>query len=143
MSEPQQPPVSANVPVPDDTIKSTSQLAQFSTELTDAEVKAVGTIIGRLVMKYGRKANTVENLDALRDEALTKLSEIGILATLDPAPCFYGEPPIVEIIGKVDGDGLHKHGFDHERKRWEVLEANKRNEDYRGQKETYRDGKKT
>lgn len=121
--------------IPDDTISSTSQLAQFATDLTDYEVKAIGRIVGQLVQKYGRRANTAENLDALRDEALTRLADIGVLATIDPAPCFYGEPPILEILGKVPTDGIHKHGFDHELKKFEVQAANKRGEDYYGQKE--------
>lgn len=127
-----------NLPTPDDTIGSAEKLAQFATELTDYEVGQVGKLMYGLVQKWATRANTVENLDQLRDEALTKLADMGILATLDPAPCFYGEPPILEIIGKVAGDSLHKDGFDHERKGWEVNEANKRNEDYRGQKETHR-----
>lgn len=123
--------------VPDDRIGSTEKLAQFATELTDYEVKQVGRIVGELVMKYGQRANTVENLEALRDEALTRLAEeVNILATLDPAPCFHGEPPTIEIIGKVPTDDLYKYGFDHERKQHEVLEANKRGEAYRGQKES-------
>jgi hypothetical protein len=124
--------------IPDDRISNPAKLAQFATELTDYEVKQIGRIVGQLVMKYGRKANTPENLEALRDEALTRLAdELNILATLDPAPCFYGEPPTLEIVGKVPTDDLHKYGFDHERKQHEVLEANKRNEAFRGQKEGY------
>lgn len=125
----------------DDRISSTSQLAQFATDLTDYEVKQVGEIVGALVMKYGKRANSADNLEALRDEALTKFADIGILATFDPTPCFYGEPPTVEIIGKVEGDDIHKYGFDHELKKFEVQAANKRGEDYYGQKEEA-DGKR-
>jgi hypothetical protein len=88
-------------------------------------------------LKYANKPNTADNLERLRDEVLTRLSEINILATLDPAPCFYGEPPIVEIIGKVATDPIHKVGMDHEKKRYEVLKSKERNEDYLGQKERY------
>lgn len=137
MSEVPNLPPSKDMSTPDDRIGSTEKLAKFAMDLTDYEVKTVGEIVGKLVMKYARRANTVENLDELRDEALTRLAEIGILATLDPTPCFYGEPPIVEILGKVPTDSMHKDGFDHERKGWEVREAIKRGEDYRGQREKH------
>lgn len=133
------PPPVNQMPVQDDRIGSTEKLAQFASELTDEEVMKVGQIVGELMRKYSNRRNTAENLEALRDEALTRLAaEMNILATLDPAPCFYGEPPTLEIIGKMPGDAIHQDGFDHEKKRWEVQEANKRNEDYRGQKERYK-----
>src|SRR3954468_15197114 len=122
---------------PDDTIGSAEKLAAFASELTDKEVQEVGVIMTGLVSKFGKRPNTVKNLDELRDEALTRLASIGVLATLDPAPCFYGEPPVLEIIGKVPTDPIHKDGFDHERKKDEVQEAIKRNEAYRGQKEKH------
>jgi len=120
----------------DDIIKSTEQLAGFAQDLTDIEVGEVGKIIGSLQRKYAQRPNTPEVLDQLRDEVVTKLAEqMGILATLDPTPCFHGEPPIVEIVGKVSGHSFHKDGFDHERKYWEVQQANKKGEAYLGQKE--------
>lgn len=120
----------------DDIIKSTEQLAGFAQDLSDIEVGQVGKIIGSLQRKYAHRPNTPEVLDQLRDEVITKLAEeMGILATLDPTPCFHGEPPIVEIVGKVSGHSFHKDGFDHERKYWEVQQANKKGEAYLGQKE--------
>ena len=120
----------------DDIIKSTEQLAGFAQDLSDIEVGEVGKIIGSLQRKYAQRPNTPEVLDQLRDEVITKLAEqLGILATLDPTPCFHGEPPIVEIVGKVSGHSFHKDGFDHERKYWEVQQANKKGEAYLGQKE--------
>lgn len=121
----------------DDIIKSPEQLAQFSMELTDHEVGQIAQIIGKIQRTYGKKHNSPENLDMLRDEALTRLAEIGILATVDPTPCFHNEPPIVEIIGKVPGHEMHTHGFDHEKKSWEVKKANELGEAYRGQKEKH------
>jgi hypothetical protein len=122
----------------DDVIKSASQLAQFASELTDYEVGQVAQIVGKLQRKFASRPNTPKVLDELRDEALTKLAEIGILATVDPTPCFHNEPPIIEIIGKVPGHEIHSEGFDHERKRWEVQKANALGEAYRGQKEKHK-----
>ena len=121
-----------------DVIGSAEKLAQFASELTDLEVGQVAKIVGILQQKFARRPNTPEVLDQLRDEALTRLAEIGVLATVDPTPCFHGEPPIIEILGKIPGHEIHTEGFDHERKRWEVQNANKLGEAYRGQKEKYK-----
>lgn len=122
--------------VPDDRISDPTQFVQWAADLTDEEAKQVVTIIlGDVQSKYQYKTNSKENLEALRDEALTRMAEIGILAELDVAPCFHGEPPILEIIGKVSTDSFHQHGFDHEKKSWEVNKAKDRSEEYLGQKE--------
>lgn len=123
--------------VPDDTIKTAKDFAGFASDLTDKEIKQAILIIEEVRWKYAGKANSAKNLEALRDEILTRLADMSVLATVDVAPCFYGEPPELEIVGKIAGDDIHEHGFDHERKRHEVLEANRRGEDYRGQKEPY------
>ncbi len=109
--------------------------AHSASDLTDREITGVFKVVESVRQKYMGKPNTAENLDALRDEALTRLMEIGILATLDPAPCFYGDPPVLEIVGKVSGDNIEKYGFDHEQKGYEVNKAIDRGEDWLGQKE--------
>jgi hypothetical protein len=121
--------------IPDGKVNSPEELVKLATELSDEEVKKVGDIWVDLIVKYGTLTNTVENLEALRDEALNTFASQNILVTFDPAPCFYGEPPAIEIIGHVEGHDIHKYGFDHERKQWEVLRAMERGEDYLGQKE--------
>lgn len=128
--------------IPDDRIKSTKQMVHFADELTDTESVAVVRLVVESQTKWAHKPNTKENLEHLRDEVLTKLMGMNIVAEFDPAPCFYGEPPIFEIKGKVAGDSIHKHGFDHERKKWEIDKAHDRGEDYLGEKESSRDRKK-
>lgn len=123
------------LPEKDDRIKSGKQFAQYASELLDTEVQQAYRVIIACRNRYAGLPNTAENLDKLRDEVVTKLAEIGILATLDPAPCLYGEPPTVEILGKVSTDSTHKYGFDHEQKGYEVNKANARDEDFLGQKE--------
>jgi hypothetical protein len=107
--------------------------AYSATELTDREITRVFEVVEQVRANYAGKVNSPENLEALRDEALTRLMEINIIATLDPSPCFYGEPPVLEIVGKVHGDPLHQHGFDHEQKGWEVNKSRERGEDWLGQ----------
>lgn len=124
------------LPTPDDRITTGKQFAQVATELQDTEVQAAMKMIVSVQQRYAHKRNTKENLESLRDEVLTRFMEMGILATFDPTPCFYGEPPTLEIIGKVAGDAIHHHGFDHEKKQYEVRKANTRGEDFLGQKES-------
>lgn len=121
----------------DDTFDIGKGFAHAASELTDAEITNTFKIVASVREKWAGRANTPDNLEKLRDETLTRLMEIGVLATLDPAPCFYGEPPVIEIIGKIQEDKTyHTEGFDHEQKMYEVRKAVDRNEDWLGQKES-------
>lgn len=119
----------------DTTIKSEKQFVHYSDELTDSEAVAAVRFIALCQEKYANKPNTKKNLEALRDELLTGLMGMNILAEFDPTPCFYGEPPAIEIRGKVAGDSIHEYGFDHEKKKWEIDKARSKGEDYLGEKE--------
>jgi hypothetical protein len=113
-------------------VTSGKQLAHSAADLLDSEVKQVLEVVVNVQERYQYRSNTATNLEALRDELLTRLMDIGIIATVDPSPCLYGEPPDLEIIGSTRLDA--HDGFDHERKRAEVVTANVRKEDYLGQK---------
>lgn len=113
-------------------IHSRKELVHNSADLQDSEAQEAIQIIVGIQNKYARRANTVKNLEALRDEVLTRFMEVGILATFDPTPCFYGEAPVLEILGKV---GASTSEFDHERKSFEVQKAAERGEQYLGEKE--------
>lgn len=123
-------------------ITSAKDFAGFASDLTDEEIKRSIEVINLIRAKYAGKSNTAHNLENMRDEVLTRLAETNVLADFDVTPALYGEPPRVEIIGKITADPIHKQGFDHEKKRFEVIEAKKRNEDYRGQKEPTNSRKK-
>lgn len=116
------------------TVSNAKDLAYKASELLDSEVKQVFDIIVDIQARYATRANTADNLESMRDEALTRLMDIGVLATVDPTPCFYGDPPVVEIIGKVDQQ-FKKFGLDHEQKGWEINKAHNRGEDFYGEKE--------
>lgn len=109
--------------------------AHAAGDLADSEITRLFQTVEDIRMRYAGKANTAENLEEMRDEILTKLMEQGILATLDPTPCYYGDPPVLEIIGRVAGHADHKYGFDHEKKGYEVRKSVERGEDWLGQKE--------
>lgn len=127
--------VTRKVDIADQTLKTGKEFAHAAMDLTDTEVGEAVKIINSARLRFATKKNTPENLDELRDIILTRLMEKNILATFDPAPCFRGEPPVIEIIGKITGDPQHKYGMDHEKKRHQVIAAKERGEDYYGQKE--------
>lgn len=104
-------------------------------ELTDDEIQKAFAVIVSINNKYKTRPNNVDTLEELRDEVTTRMANIGVLVSVDPTPCFYGEAPIIDIIGKVDGDAIHTYGMDHEKKEWEVKRATERGEDFLGQKE--------
>lgn len=131
------------VPTPDDRIQSRKQFVHFSDELLDSETVQVAEIVMGLTKKYQYKTASKANLEALRDEALNRCAEINILVELDPAPILNGEPPVLEIKGKLAVDDIHKHGFDHEQKKWEIDKAHDRGEDYLGEKESLKSRKKS
>lgn len=116
-------------------VHSERQFAHYANDLLDSEIVAVSRLVMAVSKRFRGRPNTPENLDMLRDEIVTKLAEMNILATVDPSPCLYGEPPVVEIIGKLAFDSIHKDGFDHEQKGWEVNKAHARSEDYLGERE--------
>ncbi len=122
----------AVLPTPDDRIQSGKQLAGFASELTDDEIKQVIGVVNDIRLRYSTKAFTLANLEALRDEILHRMANIGVLVSVDVATCLNGEPPTVEIVGKVGDAGFQKE-FDHEKKRYEVNKAIERGEDYLGQ----------
>jgi hypothetical protein len=134
-NELQLPPPVADMPVADDRIRDRKQLVEFASELQDTEAEKVARIVYKASIKWSRRRASVENLEAMRDEILNNLAQVGILATVDVAPILNGEPPCVEILGHISGTEQAVHGLDHERKQWEVKKAHSRGEFYLGEKE--------
>lgn len=123
-----------HLPTPDGRVRTGKQFAHAASDLLDTEVQQViAIVVGDIQQRYAHKANTAANLEMLRDEVLTRLMEIGIIATFDPTPCLYGEPPELEVISSTRSID-RRDGFDHEQKGFEVNRANMRGEDYLGQK---------
>lgn len=107
-------------------------------DLTDFEIMKVGAISKEVSARFSHKPNTAKNLAEMANYAEDEFRKIGLLTHVDLSPVLLGEPPIMEIRGRVADANEHKYGFDHERKRHEVLEANARGEKFRGEKESYR-----
>lgn len=60
---------------------------------------------------------------------------LNLLTRWDPTPVLEGKPPLLEVMDKMPSDDIHKFGFDHERKGFEVRKAVGRGEEFLGQKE--------
>jgi hypothetical protein len=90
-------------------------------DLYDDEILKVHKIVEDLSTKYSGKTATGEVLNNLQREAVGRLLDIGLVATVDVTPCIVGKPPVIAIDSRVDmGE------FDHDRKRWEVEQSRKK-----------------
>jgi hypothetical protein len=110
-------------------------------ELTDHEISRMMEIFGSTWKKYiGRTFDTVEQGMQIVTEAEKEITdrmanELEVLCTIDVSPMLMMQPPILEIHGKLPTSSFAEHGFDHEKKEYEVKEATVRGEDWLGQKE--------
>lgn len=125
-----------------------SNLTDFSNamtlDLTDEEIKLFGELTLKIraryierwrLMNFDSIDHAIDELEKFRDELSTTLAErMGLLVTVDGSPILAGEPPIIEVIGKIDGTQFATYGMDHEKKETEVKLATERNEAYLGQK---------
>ena len=114
-------------------------------DLQDHEVAQIGQAWLALQKKWSSRPNTKTNLQEFAKEANDMFVRLGFVVnikwennlivnpqTMEPYPIE------IEVMGRVPGSVFQEEGFDmmdHERKRWEILEANKRNEKFLGQKE--------
>lgn len=114
-------------------------------ELTDDEIKQSYAIIVDVSRKWRRTFAsklrhgnfTVEQamklVDQMEDELVTRLAEdLDIIATVDAAPVFEGQPPVIELVGALPSHSSAKFGLDHEKKSWEVKRAKDLGQDFLG-----------
>lgn len=140
---------SPTLPTDDGIVHTPKEFSDSLTqELTDDEIKRAFEMImritnkwhGKFVRRFGPHAiftpeEALEALDEFEEELKYELAtRLHIFASVDPAPVFEGEAPIVEIVGALPSHSIASEGFDHEKKTWEVQHATARDEDYYGQK---------
>lgn len=143
------PATSPQLPVDDGIVTSAKEFSDVLTqELTDDEIKRAFELTVRISHKWHEKfvsrfgphsmftpEEALEALDEFEEELKYELAtKLHVFATVDPTPIFEGEPPIVEFAGALPSHAIAQHGFDHEKKTWEVQHATARDEDYYGQK---------
>lgn len=125
-------------------LTSATQFAHTAYNLLDHE--ALEAI--EIVRKYSRKwiegapnhaesweqmVDFLERLGVdLKEEFMDRLQ---LLVTWDPTPLLEGKEPVLTIMDKLPSEDIHKYGFDHEFKAFEVNRAVSRGEDYLGQRE--------
>ena len=104
-------------------------------DLYDEDVKKVGPIYRELMQKYdaaGRRPDP-KKVHEWRKWVEDELYKIGIRGTLSYNILEGGFS--LDLMGRVEGAPEYEHGFDHEKKQFEVLDANEKGEKFRGQKE--------
>lgn len=146
------PVTSPTLPTPDTLVKSGAQFSGTQTlDLTDDEIQRAWRIIqsirskwmGRFRSKFralpeNKVSQALEEamklVEQFEDELKTELMEkVDILATVNVLPVLEGQPIEIEFIGKMPGSDLYKYGMDHEKKAWEVKQANARDEAFLGE----------
>jgi hypothetical protein len=139
---------SPNLPTNSGIVLSPKQFSDGLTlDLTDSEISEALAIVlpiknkwrQRFILKLNSAQFTVEQamklVDQFEDELVTTLAErMNLIATVDAAPVFEGEPLVVEFVGALDGHYTANYGFDHEKKEWEVKRSILRNEAFLGEK---------
>lgn len=144
---PDNPITSPTLPTNEGIVHTPKQFSDSLTlDLTDDEIARAMQITLPIKAKYERIFRyrisphggfTVEQamklLDQFEDELKTKLAEeLDLLVSVDVAPVFEGQPPVIEFLGALPSHYSAKHGADHERKAWEVRRAKERGEDFLG-----------
>jgi hypothetical protein len=119
--------------------RTDKEFAEMAYDLLDYEAQAVVDVSREVLPRYARRRydstrELATILSELEDEMKTRLAAIGILVTVNPFPMLEGKPPTVDIVGHTKDHSIHKHGFDHEQKEWEVKHATAEGKDYHGQK---------
>jgi hypothetical protein len=133
---------SPTLPTPDGQIVTTGK--EFSDALTldlnDDEIAVAFRLIYLVRQKYAHRSfDTLEQgvkiVEEMEKEIQTLLAEqLEILSRVDVTPMLMGQPPVLEILGKLPTSATAKYGFDHEKKEYEVKKATERGETYLGEK---------
>lgn len=110
-------------------------------DLYDYEIETIGIAWRDLMQKWSHRPNTKNNLQELAKDANDTFLKLGFVVnvrwennlvinpnTMEPYPIE------IEVLGRVPGTE-DSDGYDHERKRHEVLRSKERGEDFYGQKE--------
>ena len=150
----QQIPTSPTLPVDSGIVRSPKAFSDGLTlDLTDDEIKRALQIVMPIKNKWhaifvskfrdkpltAKEAHTqaeaaMKLVDQFEDELVTTLAErMNLIVSVDVLPVLEsGQPPIIDFIGALPGHYSASYGFDHERKRHEVLLAEKRGESFLG-----------
>lgn len=119
-------------------------------DLYDWEVAEIGKIWTDLNRDWARRANTRGNLEEFAKAANAAFLKAGFVVNVQwenslimvpdvSSPSGMKQMPVtIEILGRAPGARGTDHatdGFDHEKKRHEVLRSKERGEQYYGQKE--------
>lgn len=93
-----------------------------TSDLQDNEIIYIRRLAHDLTQKWGRKPNNQRNLEEMCREATHEARQHGIIIDWDLTNVILGGYPVLVVIGKDDAHE-EKYGFDHERKRHDVLKA--------------------
>jgi hypothetical protein len=138
-------PTSPELPT-DDLVKTKKEYADLLTQdMTDDEITKSFNIIIPIIQKWQerfvRRANSypsveaaMEDLEKFEDELKYECAtRLKIYVTVDCLPVLEGEPPVIVVQGPLEDHIIHKYGFDHEKKGYEVTHATRQGEAFQGE----------
>ena len=144
---PENPVTSPELPANEGIVHTPKQFSDALTlDLTDEEIQRAFVIIAKTSQKWRTRFSyklftgfhdveeAMKLVDDFEDEIKTRLAEeLDLLATVDVAPVFEGQPPVVELLGALPSHSSAKYGMDHEKKTYEVRKAKERGESFLGE----------
>lgn len=132
-------------------VKDATEFAHTAYNLLDHEAKEALDITRKYQLRWIQGAQRILSDPRLGPHTFEKLMEfaesvgqdvkeefaerLSLMVAWDPTPILEGKPPLLTVMDKYDREDIHKHGFDHEQKQFEVLKSKARGEAYLGQRE--------
>ncbi len=101
-----------------------------SADMYDEDIKKLGVMWNRLMQEFARKRNDHFAVSELVKRATDEAFNIGYVVRVHTTECLLGiGPATIEVVGRVEGHEVNKHGLDHDKKQYEIRKAVDRNED--------------
>lgn len=116
-------------------------------DLYDFEMKKIADVYGELTVMLERGVpNTDRGIKEFTSRAADLFHKAGFIVTIDASACKLMNPktgrsysPEIEVVGRVE-DPFSMTEIDHDKKRFEVIDANAYGEKYRGEKRSVNKG---
>src|SRR5690348_1848721 len=102
-------------------------------DLYDEDIQKIAKVWQLLMRDFSTKTMTQKNVDEMKKRAQDELFKIGIDGgiTLDIMTGQF----VLDLRGRIEGAPEFEHGFDHEKKQYEVITSRERSENFLGEKD--------
>ena len=99
-------------------------------DMYDEDAVAIFALGQRIQAEFATKPNDKFHVNEMEKRIVDEAFKIGYVVRVHTArTLLMAEPPILEVIDRVEGHEFHKHGMDHERKQFEVVKSVERGDE--------------